>query len=44
MKRREPPPVRSVSVPNHRELRPGTLRSIIKQAGLSVEEFNTLLD
>jgi hypothetical protein len=26
-----------------RDLKPGTLRSIIKQAGFSVEEFKTLL-
>lgn len=31
------------SVPNHRRLKPGTLRSIIRQAGLTVEEFIDLL-
>lgn len=30
-------------VPLHRELAPGTLRSILRQAELSVEEFTTLL-
>jgi predicted RNA binding protein YcfA (HicA-like mRNA interferase family) len=30
-------------VPLHDELAPGTLRSILKQAGLSVDEFITLL-
>lgn len=29
--------------PNHRELAKGTLRSIIRQAGLEVEEFERLL-
>ncbi len=33
----------TVSVPNHRELKPGTLRGIIRQAGLTVEEFVGLL-
>ena len=38
-------PTRTVTVPVHsgRDLKPGTLRSIIRQAGLSVEEFNELL-
>jgi predicted RNA binding protein YcfA (HicA-like mRNA interferase family) len=36
---------RTLTVPVHmsRDLRPGTLRSIIRQAGLSVKEFNDLL-
>jgi predicted RNA binding protein YcfA (HicA-like mRNA interferase family) len=36
---------RAVTVPVHasRDLKPGTLRSIIRQAGLSVEDFNELL-
>ncbi|WP_395708494.1 type II toxin-antitoxin system HicA family toxin [Reyranella sp.] len=36
---------RTVSVPVHgnRELKRGTLRSIIRQAGFSVEEFRSLL-
>ncbi len=29
----------TVPVPNHRELKQGTLRGIIKQAGLSTEPF-----
>jgi len=29
----------SLSVPQHRELAPGTLRSLIRAAGMSVEEF-----
>jgi predicted RNA binding protein YcfA (HicA-like mRNA interferase family) len=38
-------PTRTVTVPVHsgRDLKPGTLRSIIRQAGFSVEEFNELL-
>jgi predicted RNA binding protein YcfA (HicA-like mRNA interferase family) len=36
---------RTVTVPVHsgRDLKPGTLRSIIHQAGLTVEEFTQLL-
>ncbi|MBX3081591.1 MAG: type II toxin-antitoxin system HicA family toxin [Anaerolineae bacterium] len=34
---------RIVIVPNHRELDRGTLRSIISQAGLTIEEFLELL-
>jgi len=38
-------PTRTVTVPVHagRDLKPGTLRSIIRQAGLTVEEFTQLL-
>lgn len=32
-----------LSIPNHKELAPGLLRSQIKRAGLSVEEFLRLL-
>jgi len=31
-------------VPNHRELKAGTLVGILKQAGISIEEFTTALD
>jgi predicted RNA binding protein YcfA (HicA-like mRNA interferase family) len=31
-----------LSVPDHREVRRGTLRSLIRKAGLSVEEFIAL--
>lgn len=37
------PPYRRLTVPNHREIAKGTLRKIIKEAGLSVEEFRELL-
>ena len=33
----------TISIPDHRELKPGTLRAIIRQADLTVEEFLTLL-
>ncbi len=29
----------TVPVPDHRELKPGTLRSIIRQSGLTVADF-----
>ncbi|MGL4619606.1 type II toxin-antitoxin system HicA family toxin [Chroococcidiopsis sp.] len=29
----------TLSVPNHRELAPGLLRSSIRQAGMTVDEF-----
>ena len=32
-----------LSVPDHREIRRGTLRSLIRKAGLSVEEFIALM-
>lgn len=34
---------RRVSVPNHNPIKPGTLRNIIDQAGLTVDEFLELL-
>ena len=34
---------RTAIVPLHRELAPGTLRSILRQAGLTVEEFVKLI-
>lgn len=33
-----------VTVPDHRRLKRGTLQSIIRAAGLTVEEFEALLD
>jgi predicted RNA binding protein YcfA (HicA-like mRNA interferase family) len=38
-------PTRTVTVPVHadRDLKPGTLRSIIRQAGFTVDEFVDLL-
>ena len=37
--RRQDPPQRRLSVPNHKELAKGTLRALIREAGLTVEEF-----
>ena len=36
-------PHRRLSVPNHKELAKGTLRALIREAGLTVDEFSTLL-
>jgi len=36
-------PLRRLVIPDHREIAKGTLRAIIKQAGLTLEEFNALL-
>ncbi len=36
-------PHRRLTVPNHKELAKGTLRSIIRETGLTVEEFCRLL-
>lgn len=33
----------SLSVPDHRELAPGTLRALTRAAGLSVEELRSAL-
>lgn len=36
-------PFAQVVVPDHKELDRGTLRAIIRQSGISVEEFSRLL-
>jgi hypothetical protein len=36
-------PYARVVVPDHKPVRPGTLRRIIAEAGLTVEEFTELL-
>jgi len=41
--RHREPPHRRLSVPDHRELAKGTLRALIRQAGLTIEEFIELL-
>jgi predicted RNA binding protein YcfA (HicA-like mRNA interferase family) len=41
--RQAKPPHRRLSVPDHRELAKGTLRKLLREAGLSVEEFTSLL-
>lgn len=33
---------RTATVPKHHEVAPGTLRSILRQAGLSADEFDAL--
>lgn len=33
----------SLSVPQHREMAPGTLRALIRNAGMTVEEFMALI-
>jgi predicted RNA binding protein YcfA (HicA-like mRNA interferase family) len=37
------PPHRRLSVPNHKELAKGTLRTLIREAGLTIDEFAALL-
>jgi predicted RNA binding protein YcfA (HicA-like mRNA interferase family) len=41
--RRAEPPHRRLSIPNHKELAKGTLRALIREAGLTVDEFARLL-
>lgn len=41
--RSENPPYRRLTVPEHKEIAKGTLRSIIRQSGLTVEEFKKLI-
>lgn len=37
------PPYRRIVVPDHREVAKGTLRSIIREVGITVEAFQQLL-
>jgi predicted RNA binding protein YcfA (HicA-like mRNA interferase family) len=39
----KPGHIASLSVPQHAELAPGTLRALLRAAGLSLEEFTALL-
>ncbi len=41
--RQDVPPHRRLTVPAHSELAKGTLRAIIREAGMTVEEFRKLL-
>lgn len=41
--RHKNPPHRRLAVPDHKEIAKGTLRAIIRQAGLTVNEFRKLL-
>ena len=36
-------PFRRLTIPNHKEIAKGTLRAIIRQAGLSLDEFINLI-
>ena len=36
-------PYRRITIPNHKEIAKGTLRAIIRETGLTVEEFADLL-
>lgn len=42
--RHKDPPHRRLTIPKHKEIAKGTLRAIIKQSGLTKEEFLELLD
>ena len=35
--------ISSLSIPQHKELAPGTLRALIRYAGMTVEEFRSLM-
>lgn len=41
--RNENPPYRRVTIPNHKEIAKGTLRSIMRQTGLTLDEFLNLM-
>ena len=43
MLRNTSPPYRRIVVPDHREVAKGTLRAIIRECGLTVDEFQQLL-
>lgn len=43
MLRRTTPTSLTVSIPDHKELVPGTLRGILRDIGMSVEELNEML-
>jgi predicted RNA binding protein YcfA (HicA-like mRNA interferase family) len=40
--RNREPPHRRLTIPNHKEIAKGTLRSLIREAGLTVDEFVAL--
>lgn len=41
--RQDSPPHRRLTVPDHKEVAKGTLRAIIRQSGLTLDEFRELL-
>ena len=40
--RNEKSPFRRLTVPNHKEVAKGTIRAVLRQAGLTLEEFENL--
>ena len=38
------PPFRRVTVPDHKEVAKGTLRAILRQTGISIEDLSDLLE
>jgi predicted RNA binding protein YcfA (HicA-like mRNA interferase family) len=42
--RQRMPPYRRITVPDHPEIAKGTLRAIIRQAGITVAQFIALLE
>jgi predicted RNA binding protein YcfA (HicA-like mRNA interferase family) len=41
--RNQNPPHRRLTIPNHKEIAKGTLKSILRQSGMTVHEFTELL-
>jgi len=41
--RQENPPHRRLTIPDHKEIAKGTLRAVVRQAGLTLDEFKELL-
>jgi len=41
--RNENYPYRRITIPNHKEIAKGTLRSTVRQTGLTLEEFKELI-
>lgn len=41
--RKADPPHRRLTVPNHKEIAKGTFKAILRQTGLTLEEFKNLL-
>jgi predicted RNA binding protein YcfA (HicA-like mRNA interferase family) len=41
--RHQAPPYRRITIPDHKEIAKGTLRNIIREAGLTLEELLDLL-
>lgn len=41
--RNEKSPYRRITIPNHKEIAKGTLKSIMRQTGLTLEEFLDLM-